>query len=58
MAERHAVVTGATRGIGWAIAKRLSDDGMRVTLLGRDIKKLIERASAIGECGVRHNASQ
>ncbi|GIL39680.1 SDR family NAD(P)-dependent oxidoreductase [Roseiterribacter gracilis] len=48
MAERHAIVTGATRGIGWAIARRLADDGMRVTLLGRDISKLIARASEIG----------
>jgi NAD(P)-dependent dehydrogenase (short-subunit alcohol dehydrogenase family) len=48
MAERHAVVTGATRGIGWAIARRLAEDGVRVTLIGRDMKKLVERASSIG----------
>jgi NAD(P)-dependent dehydrogenase (short-subunit alcohol dehydrogenase family) len=48
MVERHAIVTGATRGIGWAVAKRLAEDGMRVTLLGRDMNRLIARASEIG----------
>jgi NAD(P)-dependent dehydrogenase (short-subunit alcohol dehydrogenase family) len=33
---RTCLVTGASRGIGAAIAARLSDDGHRVALLGRD----------------------
>jgi NAD(P)-dependent dehydrogenase (short-subunit alcohol dehydrogenase family) len=33
---KHAVVTGASRGIGAAIAAVLVAEGMRVTLLGRD----------------------
>ena len=33
---RHALVTGASRGIGAAIARALTDSGARVTLLGRD----------------------
>ncbi|MBC8088845.1 MAG: SDR family oxidoreductase [Phycisphaerae bacterium] len=36
LAGRHAVVTGANRGIGAAIAQTLSRDGARVTLLVRD----------------------
>jgi len=37
LAGRHAVVTGANRGIGAAIAEVLARDGARVTLLVRDV---------------------
>ena len=40
LAGKHAVVTGASRGIGAAIAAALVGDGVRVTLLGRDIASL------------------
>lgn len=33
---RHAVVTGAARGIGAEIARTLAAEGARITLLGRD----------------------
>jgi NAD(P)-dependent dehydrogenase (short-subunit alcohol dehydrogenase family) len=40
LAGRHAVVTGASRGIGLAIARRLLGLGASVTLVGRDRARL------------------
>ncbi len=37
---RHAVITGGGKGIGAAIAARLSAEGARVTLMGRDAERL------------------
>jgi NAD(P)-dependent dehydrogenase (short-subunit alcohol dehydrogenase family) len=45
----HALVTGASRGIGSAIAAALVADGLRVSLLGRDahaLEHLAEQLSA------------
>ncbi len=39
-AARHALVTGGSRGIGAAIARMLAQQGLRVTLLGRDAEAL------------------
>lgn len=48
LAGRHALVTGASRGIGAAIARTLAADGAVVTLLGRDAAALQAVASVIG----------
>ncbi|OKK18024.1 SDR family oxidoreductase [Streptomyces sp. NBC_00341] len=44
---RVAVVTGAARGVGEALARGLSDAGMRVVLLGREKETLREAADAL-----------
>ena len=48
---RTAVVTGASRGIGLAIAKRLVDDGVRVCITGRKPDDLAEAVQILGGPG-------
>ncbi len=44
---RHAVVTGASRGIGAAIADKLASLGAHVTLMSRSAGRLAERAAGL-----------
>jgi NAD(P)-dependent dehydrogenase (short-subunit alcohol dehydrogenase family) len=46
---RHAVITGAGRGTGAAIAARLAAEGARVTLLSRTQSQLDQVAEALGD---------
>ncbi|HME97320.1 MAG TPA: SDR family NAD(P)-dependent oxidoreductase [Methylomirabilota bacterium] len=45
---RTALVTGAARGIGLAIATRLAGDGLRVALLDRDGERVEAAARSVG----------
>jgi 3-oxoacyl-[acyl-carrier protein] reductase len=47
--SKVAIVTGASRGIGRAIALRLAADGMRVMLCARSAEQLAAVADEIGE---------
>jgi len=44
LSERHALVTGGSRGIGASVAMALLSQGARVTLLGRERSRLEEAA--------------
>jgi NAD(P)-dependent dehydrogenase (short-subunit alcohol dehydrogenase family) len=46
---KHAVVTGASRGIGLAIARGLLAQGARVTLMARDAAALEAAAAGFGD---------
>jgi NAD(P)-dependent dehydrogenase (short-subunit alcohol dehydrogenase family) len=49
LAGKHALVTGASRGIGVAIAQRLLNEGAQVTLLGRQLATVREAAGKLSE---------
>jgi NAD(P)-dependent dehydrogenase (short-subunit alcohol dehydrogenase family) len=51
LANRVAIVTGASRGIGAATARALADAGARVTLAARDAARLEQLAAEIEAAG-------
>lgn len=46
---RTAIVTGASRGIGLAVAQRLVDEGANVVITARNAEPLEQAAAALGE---------
>jgi 3-oxoacyl-[acyl-carrier protein] reductase len=49
--KRVALVTGGSRGIGAAIARRLADDGLHVVALARNMEKLQQVCAEISSAG-------
>jgi NAD(P)-dependent dehydrogenase (short-subunit alcohol dehydrogenase family) len=49
LAEKVAIVTGSSRGIGKATAKLFVEEGANVTITGKDPKKLQDTAKEIGD---------
>jgi 3-oxoacyl-[acyl-carrier protein] reductase len=58
LAGTVALVTGASRGIGFAIARRLGEMGARVSICGRDQEKLRQAAASLGSSGIETMALQ
>ena len=55
---RAAIITGASRGIGLAIAQALVDRGDRVCITGRNAEPLIEAVAALGADNAIHVAGK
>lgn len=56
MAERAAIVTGASSGIGLAIARMLGEEGFAMTLAARRPEKLADAAKGLTDAGFEVNA--
>ncbi|KAL4621851.1 hypothetical protein ACB092_06G258200 [Castanea dentata] len=50
--KKYAVVTGANKGIGFAVCRKLASNGIVVVLTARDEKKGLEAVEKLGECGL------
>ncbi len=57
LSGKVALVTGASRGLGWAMAKSLAQAGATVLINGRDAATLTPRADELAKAGLRGEAA-
>jgi NAD(P)-dependent dehydrogenase (short-subunit alcohol dehydrogenase family) len=51
MGKKIAIVTGGSSGIGFAIARKFSQQGIHTIIVGRDVQKLNEAVALLGSNG-------
>lgn len=52
--RKHAVITGASGGIGAAIARRFAEEGMTCILIGRSLPRLEKTLDSLPAKGAAH----
>lgn len=58
VAGKRAVITGGSRGIGLAIAKRFADEGAACILIGRHEKSLVSAVETLPKVALPHSFIQ
>ena len=56
LAGKTALITGASKGLGKAMALALAEAGANLALVSRDLGKLMETTAAVRACGVEAEA--
>lgn len=52
LSNKNAIITGGTRGIGFATAKALAEEGVNVAIVGRNPDTLVEAIGELKKTGV------